>query len=248
MRYSGSKDRFAKDIIPFITRNLTDDKVYIEPFCGGCNLLSKIEHNKKWGNDKNEFVISMWQAIKDNKWLPQENITKRRYEYLKKVSKLPISTKDKLLLAAEIGYVGNACSYGSAWFNGYANYNKKRKEDHIKEAYNNLLKQIENFKNIQGTIFTSCDYDKMEYPSPNKCVIYCDPPYSQTKNYKDNFDNDKFWEWAKSMKAKGYEIYVSEYTAPNDVTCIWEREKKDGLKLCDFGEKQATKIERLFKM
>ena len=174
MRYSGSKDRFAKDIIPFITRNLTDDKVYIEPFCGGCNLLSKIEHNKKWGNDKNEFVISMWKAIKDNKWLPQENITKRRYEYLKKVSKLPISTKDKLLLAAEIGYVGNACSYGSAWFNGYAKYNKKRKEDHIKEAYNNLLKQIENFKNIQGTIFTSCDYDKMEYPPPHKCVIYCD--------------------------------------------------------------------------
>lgn len=248
MRYSGSKDRFAKDIIPIITRNLTENKVYIEPFCGGCNLLSKVEHTNKWGNDKNTFVISMWQAIKDNNWLPNENVTKRRYEYLKKVSKLPITVKDKLLLSAEIGYVGNACSYGSSWFNGYAKYNKKRKENHVREAYNNILKQIEDFKSLKGTKFTSQDYDKLDYPPPNKCVIYCDPPYNQTKSYKDSFDSDKFWEWVKDMKGKGYEIYVSEYTAPNDATCVWECEKKDGLKLCDFGDKQKTKIEKLFKM
>lgn len=248
MRYSGSKDRFAKYIMPIVTRNLTEDKVYIEPFCGGCNMLSKVDHPNKWGNDKNSFVISMWEAIKNNVWKPSENVTKRRYEYLKRVSKLPISTEDKLALSAEIGYVGNACSYGSAWFNGYAKYNEKRKENHIREAYNNMLRQIENFKYLQDTKFTSQDYDKMEYPSPNKCVIYCDPPYMETKKYKDSFDSDKFWAWAKDMSNKGYEIYVSEYSAPDNTICLWEREKKDGLKLCEFGDKQKTKVERLFML
>jgi len=35
MKYMGSKRRIAKYIIPIITKNLTPDRWYIEPFVGG---------------------------------------------------------------------------------------------------------------------------------------------------------------------------------------------------------------------
>ena len=44
MKYMGSKSRIAKYIVPII-QNYIDDyniKTYVEPFCGGCNVIDKI--------------------------------------------------------------------------------------------------------------------------------------------------------------------------------------------------------------
>lgn len=45
----GSKSRIAKYIIPIIQRYIDDNKIntYIEPFCGGCNIIDKIKSDKK---------------------------------------------------------------------------------------------------------------------------------------------------------------------------------------------------------
>ncbi len=36
-----------------------------------------------------------------------------------------------------------------------------------------------------------------------------------------DFDHDKFWEW---VRTRDYPVYVSEYNAPDDFVCIWQKE------------------------
>ena len=48
MWYMGSKNRFAKELIPIIQSYITEDtKGYLEPFVGGANVIDKIKCNNK---------------------------------------------------------------------------------------------------------------------------------------------------------------------------------------------------------
>ena len=257
MRYSGSKAKIAKYIIPFIMEELKEGYTYVEPFMGGCNILSEVDWSKKVGADSNGYVVALWNNLKivgEKLQIPLE-ITEEQYNEMKELaSKNTCSTKYPSWL---IGYAGTACSYGSAWFNGYAHFNEKRGENHITEAYNGLKKQLCCFKHIQNTYFHHWDYKelfKFYYYSfalspkgSNKYVFYCDPPYKGTKGYKDNnFNSDEFWEWVRIMSKAGFKVLVSEYNAPNDFKCIWSMEKKDGMGTTKCGCVQQTKIEKLF--
>ena len=142
-----------------------------------------------------------------------------------------------------IGYVGTCCSFGGSWFNGYARYNPNKKEDHIKEAYNGLKKQVENFIGLKKTVFLHSSYDQVLLHKND--IVYCDPPYAATKKYLSDFDNEAFWEWARQASKKVKKLYISEYDAPDDFECIWQMEKKDGLGT-QKGKKQNIKVEKLF--
>jgi DNA adenine methylase len=34
------------------------------------------------------------------------------------------------------------------------------------------------------------------------------------------FNHEEFWEW---VRTRDYSVYVSEYNAPDDFTCIWQK-------------------------
>jgi DNA adenine methylase len=54
--------------------------------------------------------------------------------------------------------------------------------------------------------------------------VYCDPPYQSTKRYETDFDNNAFWEWVRETTPKVKALYVSEYEAPDDFKCIWQKD------------------------
>ena len=142
-----------------------------------------------------------------------------------------------------IGYVGTCCSFGGSWFNGYARFNPNKNEDHIKEAYNGLKKQVKNFIGLKKTVFLYSSYDRVLLHKND--IVYCDPPYAMTKRYISDFNNDAFWEWAREASKKVKKLYISEYDAPSDFKCIWQMDKKDSLGT-QKGKKQNTKVEKLF--
>ena len=78
---------------------------------------------------------------------------------------------------------------------------------------------------------------------PDNAFIYCDPPYANTKKYKDDFDNDRFWEWCRQIIATkdNVKILISEYTAPDDFICVWSVNVQDKM-----GSKSMNKTEKLF--
>lgn len=64
---------------------------------------------------------------------------------------------------------------------------------------------------------------------PEGAVIYCDPPYKGTAEYKEGaFNHSEFWEWARNI-SKTHKIYISEYSAPDDFETLLKFTQKSTL-------------------
>ncbi len=232
MKYMGSKARYAKYILPIILKDRQEGQYYVEPFCGGCNTLDKVE-NPRIGNDIHPHLICMFDAVSSG-WMPPEFISEINYKGYQ---------KDKVV-DPETGYVGFALSFGGKWFGGYrrdksGDNSIENMKTQSRRSYKDALKQ---FPKLLGVEFFNKNYWELDIPSNS--IIYCDPPYAGTTKYSTNsFDYDKFWNWCNEQINKGHKVFVSEYNAPEGWTCVWEKEVSSSLTK-DTGSKKA--IERLF--
>ena len=45
MKYMGSKQRIAKDIVPIMQKCIDENNIerFVDLFCGGCNIIDKIK-------------------------------------------------------------------------------------------------------------------------------------------------------------------------------------------------------------
>ena len=127
MRYQGSKTKMKKTIKEFVESNIKKNQTYVEPFVGGCNSFSEINHPNKIGCDANQYLIDMWEEIKKNNFNPPQNVSEELYYDIKNDC---ITNGDKYSNALK-AYVGFACSYGSGWWNGYAHYNERKNEEPV---------------------------------------------------------------------------------------------------------------------
>ena len=242
MRYCGSKKKFMKYLLPIFTQDMNEETTFIDFFGGGMNVICEIPCKNKIAVDYNKYVIALWRELQLNgmKNIPL-NVSEEEYNDIKKSYQNSDGRYEDYL----IGYVGTCCSFGGSWFNGYARFNPNKNEDHIKEAYNGLKKQVENFKFLKDTVFIYGSYENTAFLIGEDDIVYCDPPYASTKKYETDFDNNKFWNWVREHSGDAKHLYVSEYDAPDDFKCIWQMEKKDGLGR-KKGKKQNTKVEKLF--
>lgn len=231
MVYMGSKNRIAKELIPIITQDLQPNQWYVEPFVGGCNMIDKIDHPKKLGADNNKYLIALFKAIQNGQELP-EYISKEEYQKVK-------ANKDNYP-DWYVGFVGFCCSFRGKFFSGYAGiYTSKEGEsrNYQKQQINNILKQSIKLNDIK---LECCSYDELEIPSNS--IIYCDPPYNETTTYKTgSFDSDKFWQWCRDKVKEGHKVFVSEYNAPDDFICVWQKDINSNL-----GGTSKTATEKLF--
>lgn len=98
---------------------------------------------------------------------------------------------------------------------------------------------------LKGIDFRCCSYET--YDNLKGYVIYCDPPYKNaTQYYEKSFDYENFYNWCRKM-AKYNTVLVSEYSMPEDFTCIWSQKTKVSL---DSKKKESDdkniRIEKLF--
>lgn len=233
MKYMGSKARHAKDILPIILTDRQEGQWYIEPFVGGANVIDKVD-GLRIGADFNPYVIALWQAVSDG-WVPPDVVTEDEYAELRKVKRVDALT----------AYAGFSLSFGGKFFGGYRRdvagttgciENMKTQSRRAKQS---LMKQA---SSLNGVKFIHASYDKLEIP-PNS-IIYCDPPYAGTTGYATGaFDHGEFWQWCRDKIAEGHKVFVSEYNAPDDWTCVWSKEVNNTL-VKNTGAKKG--IERLF--
>jgi DNA adenine methylase len=108
-------------------------------------------------------------------------------------------------------FVGMICCYGGRFFNGFrgvGDFTMKRR---------GLLKTAALLKDVD---FKCACYSELH---PHGAVVYCDPPYRACRGSFAAFDHDKFWgvmrEWSKDNK-----VFISETVAPDDFTCIWQKQ------------------------
>lgn len=222
MIYMGSKARHFSSIIPFIRTDLYDN--YVEPFVGGANFIDKVTFRNRIGSDIDEDLICMWQAVSDG-WMPPENISEWEYEELKVSPPSPLK-----------GYAAFALSYGGKKFGGWSRNNSGY--DYVGAAYRNALKQ---FPLLRGVDFRLSSYEDLDIP--RRSIVYCDPPYYGATGYSSKkFNHVDFWDWVR-YTSKHNMVYVSEYSAPEDFTCIWSKETPVNM---DYRKNKKLNTEKLF--
>ena len=230
MKYMGSKARFAKDLLPIILKDRKAKQSYLEPFAGGMNMIDKVD-GIRIANDQHQELMAMWQALIYDHWDPPQMVNEEEYKHIKyNQSEYP-----KHL----VGYVGFN-SFGGKWFAGYRR-DKQGKRNYWGEHYRNITKQV---PNLEGVILSCKSYLELEIPK--KSIIYCDPPYASTTKYRDTFNHDEFWEWCRQQSKAGHSVFISEYNAPEDFECIWEKPAKTSFSWHADNIPVKQSIERLF--
>jgi DNA adenine methylase len=232
MKYLGGKSKTSKFIINEIEKYRFHDDYFVDVFGGGMNVIDKVS-GKRIANDNNYCLIEMWKAVQKG-WEPPEIICEYMYNDIK--------NNKKIYPPYLVSFVGFASSFGGKWFGGYARgKNSKNKErNYALESRNSILKQRENLKDVK---FICKNF--WELKIPKNSIIYCDPPYQGTTKYKDEFDHEFFWKWVRNIHNQGGKIFVSEYNAPDDFKCIWEKETNSSI-ANQSKDSERKRIEKLF--
>ena len=232
MKYMGSKNRYAKELLPIILKDRKDDQWYVEPFVGGFNMIDKVS-SLRLANDSHYYLIELYKAIQ-NGWVPPDNLSEKEYKAIKEN---PYNYHPYL-----VGFVGFGCSFSGKWFGGYARglSNSGQPRNYCLESKNNLMRQV---PSIQEVVIENKSYLELEIP--DNSIVYCDPPYQNTTKYSSTFNHETFWDWVRELARNGHQVFVSEYSAPNDFECIWEKEVVSAL---DFKSRDKKNIERLFTL
>lgn len=255
MKFMGSKARIAKEILPIILEQRKPDQWYVEPFAGGMNTICEVTGNRL-ANDNNRYLIAMWwyliSGIDFGYDIPKD-IPKDFYDSVREVynrlekGELPSSLYDTIYPTHLIGWVGFMGSANGRFFDGGYSGKSNTKigtvRDYIAEAIRNVEKQA---PKMHGCKLSVGDYYFMEIP--DNSIIYCDPPYKDTKQYSTsaNFDHDRFWEWCRQKSKQGHTVFISEYQAPADFRCVWEKPLKSSLSANGMIGGNKNSVEKLF--
>lgn len=235
----GSKGRIVNDILPIIQQKIKyyNIKTYIEPFCGGCNVIDKVICDKKIASDNHKYLIAMFKNLNKIYTLP-EFVTKEHYSEVRDCFNKGLT----IFPDWYIGAIGFLASYNGRFFDGgYAGltYTKAGTiRNYYDEAKRNLLEQIPRLQNIE---FKYVDYTY--YADFENCLFYLDPPYKGTKQYGSSkeFDHSRFWNFVEQL-SKNNIVLISEHEAPSDFECIWEQEVKRTID----NNKRVKAVEKLF--
>ena len=221
MKYLGGKYMIGKEISEIMNKHVEPSSVkgYVEPFCGALGVLkhmNKTYTNRCVASDNHSDLIQLWKEVQENTFDTPDEVSENDYNTIKHYSS-PNSLK---------AFVGFGLSFGGRYFGPYApKYTNGKKENYLQAATNsvNKLRPL-----IQGVKFSAKSYKNQSHK--NK-LIYCDPPYQQTKfpiKYRrgvkeyDVFDNNEFWEIMRKWSENNI-VFISETSAPEDFVCIWEK-------------------------
>lgn len=100
---------------------------------------------------------------------------------------------------------------------------------------------------MEGVVFQNKPYYDLDLPP--KSIIYCDPPYEGTSKYKvGDFDHDLFWKWVRQIHRQGHSVWVSEYNAPDDFECVFEKQLSSSLSANGKSGGGKKSVEKLFTL
>ena len=224
MRYIGGKSRLGKEIGLILKQYRKHNQPYIEPFIGSAGVFQHME-SPKLGSDLDEDIVSFLTALRDG-WIPPKHVSEEMYNQIK---------NNEITCSPQLrGFVAYGCSFGGKKWGGYA---RGEDRDYAYESYKSALKlQLK----IKDSEFLCCDYSEL---NPENALIYCDPPYKNTTDYPylESFNHRKFWGVVRRW-SENNTVIVSEYTAPEDFTSIWEKSKTTTIDK----KSKVNSIEKLF--
>ena len=245
MKYLGGKQRLGKHIAPILKEYWNEDlNGYLEPFCGALGVLKHMTDlpTTVYASDYHPDLIQMWKEVQQNKFIYPNSISEEEYNN-SKMFKSPNAMKS---------FIGFGMSFGGRYYGAYSDkYLGEKKENFCKEMINSLERIRPKISEVK---FDTKDYSEL---NPKGKLIYCDPPYKETRypiKYRrevkkyDEFDNEEFWEVMRNWSKKNV-VIISETSAPSDFECIWEKEiGRSASKSKNTKKIEKIRSEKLYKM
>jgi DNA adenine methylase len=227
----GSKNRYSKYLLPIILKDRKEGQWFVDCFTGGGNIVDKVDGNRI-ANDLNPYLICLLKSLQDG-WVPPSDLTELQYNTLRESGNITPLT----------AFAGFGCSFGAKFFGGWARGKDSNgnPRNYAAETQRNLLKQAPLLKDV---IFYNKNYWELEVPDGQ--IWYCDKPYENTTSYKDKFDHKKFWDWARKKSFNNH-LFISEYNAPDDFECLWEKSVTSSFDHNRIAGNVKTETEKLFK-
>ncbi len=200
-------------------------------------MIDKIKCKNRIGCDIHKQLIALLQyAQEHSKELP-ERILEEEYK--------TVQANKENYPDWYLGLVGFCASFGAKYFGGYARDSKADNSGKWSAgAIRNLKNQVNNLKDV---IFKNIRFQDLPLDKIKGYVIYCDIPYRGTTKYvTDSFPYEEFYDWVKAASVNNT-ILVSEYSMPDEFTCIWQKETKT---LLDSNKEKSDdkniRMEKLF--
>ena len=195
MKYVGAKHLVGKKLSDFLCCLIDPSEVdgYLEPFCGSLGVFKNMvacDYKHNYASDIHPDLILMWKALQKNKLHLPKTMTYSKWKKL----------KNQTTPSALRGAVGFGLSFGGDFFSGYI---QKYASDSGRDFYKELKNSLEKIKPIIQKPNVSF-YNKKYYEwEPENMLIYCDPPYKNTTQYKTEvFDYKLFWDTMRSWSKK----------------------------------------------
>lgn len=240
MVYMGSKSKYTQYIVPILQKTIDDRgaTLYVEPFVGGANVIDKIKCDRRIGFNRSDTLIALLCQARDDFSKVLADGNRELWDKGKAYVKDGIMPEDMSL--ADIGAMEFFASFSTRGFpGGYASNTSNR--NYFLERKLNLEKQAPHLKGIE---FCCANYYNL--PSMSGAVIYCDPPYADTKQYgyatQEKMDYERFWNWVRELSKDNY-VFVSEQRAPDDFEIIWEQDAKR----TNGSDNNFKAVERLYR-
>ena len=199
--------------------NKNNIEVFIDCFCGGANIIDKIQCKNRIASDCNDDLIALLKYVQSDVELliaPEEC----SFEHYSDVRSNRTTEKYSQEYVALIGY---CASYGGRYFDGGYGRDAKGGRSIYSERVANLREQASNLKDIK---FSCKDYKEYLNQGIENALFYLDPPYKGTKQYsKQNINYDEFYDFCREL-SKNNIVVISEYSMPDDFITIWQKERK----------------------
>lgn len=200
-------------------------------------MIDKIECSNRIGCDIHKQLIALLKHVQEHEEDLPERILEEEY---KTVQNNKENYPDWYL-----GLVGFCASFGAKYFGGYARDSKSDNSGKWSAgAIKNLKKQLPQIKEVK---FKNIRFQDIPLDKINGYVIYCDIPYRGTTKYQtDDFPYEEFYKWVKAASVNNV-VLISEYSMPEEFTCIWQKETKT---LLDSNKNKSDenniRVEKLF--
>lgn len=221
MRYFGGKVRLAKELSTVI--NAYNPQHYHEVCCGMFSVGALVRAPIRTATDTHSDLILLLNAVRDG-WVGPDTLTEDDYQALKTEKPSPMRA-----------FSGFGCSNSGKFFGGYARESTGR--NFAANAKSSLLKLVPMIQGVDFRLESYLDYDG------DADLIYCDPPYDKTTGFTTGaFDTVEFWKWVHEQSRHSI-MLVSEYTAPNWATVVWQKNVRT-----DMNAKTGGKILRVEKL
>ena len=211
MAYQGGKALVKEYILRVLNHPVFDGWDFGDVFFGMGHIGSGVKNKRSYHfSDLSPRLVALHDAVRQHGVEALPHISKTKYDALR-----ALDGNDAISGAAAYLYTWQGKEWGGYIDRRHGRCYAKARLKHLKR-----LRRSEAYRNATFQCCSIFDYSARD---TDDTLIYCDPPYKGTTNYRVNkdrpFDHEAYWAFVRKLSVRNV-VFTSECTAPPDFISV----------------------------